>query len=254
MKISITRLAFVGLLTACFVPILAVAQLFEDVAPELGLDYTGACGGAFWFDYDLDHDLDLLRTERFSGHDVIFRNDGDHFTELNNIGLSSGIDHGTTLPMDFDHDGDYDLWIDGYNTAIQLMVNVNGNFVNGTIELGLEPLTGGRHGTWLDINHDGWMDLMIEFVSGWKLYRNDQGEFTDITASTQLPDLYDGSLFSECDFDLDGDVDIFMTRIGGDDHLYVNYGNGAFVDATGAAGLSGIPAELGCLWVDIEKD
>jgi hypothetical protein len=229
-------------------------QQFVDVAPQLGLNFTGACGGAFWFDYDGDNDLDLLRTERFSGEDVIFRNDGDHFTLLDNIGLSSNVDHGTTLPMDFDHDGDYDIWIDGYGTTIQLMVNENGTFVDRTAQLGLDPQTGGRHGTWLDVNHDGWMDLMIEFIDGWKLYRNDQGEFTDITSSTQLPNLFDGSFFSETDIDLDGDIDLFMTRIGGSDHLYVNQGTGTFVDGTGAAGLSGVPAELGCLWADFDND
>ena len=254
MKSRLLQLALVGFAFTLFVASPVLGQAFEDVAPELGLNFIGACGGAFWFDYDLDGDLDLLRTERFSGQDVIFRNDGDHFTEMSDIGLASGVDHGTTLPMDFDHDGDYDIWIDGYNTPIQLMVNENGHYTDQTVELGLQPNQGGRHGTWLDINHDGWMDLMIELVSGWKLYRNDQGEFADITSSTELPNLHDGSFFSETDIDLDGDVDIFMTRIDGSDHLYVNLGNGSFEDATIASGLSGIPAELGCLWVDFDHD
>jgi len=235
----------------------AVAQpAFEDVAPQLGLNQTGSCGGPFWVDIDGDGDQDLCRMHRFGEPSVIYRNDGDHFTPMSSgIGLPQDADAGGVNPMDFDHDGDLDLFTHCYSTNFELLVNENGHYVDRTSDLGLDPRTGGRYRAWIDFNRDGWMDLLLDFSDGWKLYRNDGGQlFTDITANTQLPNITDSYFFAESDFDLDGDVDLYLTVIGGPNRLYVNDGNNAFVDRTVAAGLSGIVGNGACAWVDFNHD
>lgn len=229
--------------------------LFEEVAAEVGLNNVGSCGAVFWADLDGDTDLDLVRTHRFGEPDIIFRNAGNHFTALANIGLSMTSDAGTCLPMDFDRDGDLDIYIDCFGTSIMLMVKDGDRYYDRTAQLGLTVRGGGTYPTWLDINRDGWMDLLTQFNNGWKLYINENGtHFRDVTASSQLPPLYWGACFTETDFDLDGDIDLYTTVINGSNHLYVNYGNNAFVDATGAAGLSGINGDFGCAWVDFDHD
>ncbi len=250
-----------GLCLGCLAATLALCglsfgqPLFEDVAPAMGLDLTGTAGGVFWYDYDNDGDLDLLHSYRFMNRSVIFRNDGDHFTRLTDIGFSDLRDAGKSLPLDFDHDGDLDLWLSEYGSASQLMVCEAGQFVDRTIEVGLAGLNASREFAWIDMNRDGWLDLLWSNLGTWKLLRNDNGtHFTDVTASTQLPDLYDLSSFSEADIDLDGDADLYVTRIGADNHFYINEGNGVFTDRTTAAGLAGIPADIGCAWADFDND
>ncbi|HEY3296393.1 MAG TPA: T9SS type A sorting domain-containing protein [bacterium] len=247
---------WIGALVVCLWATTALAQpAFVDVAPELGLNQTGSCGGVFWYDYDGDGDLDLLRTHRFFEPSMLFRNDGDHFTGLTDIGLPSDADAGTCVPMDFDHDGDYDVYIDCYSSHIRLLVNENGTYVNRTEELGITPRYGGTRPTWLDINHDGWMDLMLEFSDSWALYLNNgNNHFTDVTARSQLPNLDWGAFFIESDINLDHNIDLYTTTIGGANHLYINVGDGVFRDSTAAAGLAGIPSDFGCAWVDFDDD
>jgi hypothetical protein len=235
----------------------AAAQvLFEDVTAQYQLDDTGTIPNLFWYDYDNDGDQDLLCPHRFFETSYLFRNDGDRFTRLSDIGLPVDMDGGKTIPMDFDHDGDMDLFISSYSSPSVMLVNQDGIFTDRTAELGLPVLDGGRDYQWVDFNQDGWMDILFcNAAYGFKLFRNDHGtHFTDVTASTQLPPLSDFGRTCEADFDLDGDVDIFMTRFTGDDHLYVNLGNGVFEDRTISAGLSGAVGHGGCEWVDINND
>ena len=255
MKIRNSQLALVGVFVMVLIVPPAGAQLFEDVAQEYGLDHVGTCGGPFWVDLDGDGDQDLLRMQRFGNPDLVYRNDGDHFTLLDNIGMSLTSDGGGANPMDFDRDGDLDIFVHCYSTNFMLMVNEGGVFEDHAQQLGLNPRTGGRYRAWLDFNRDGWMDLLLTFTNGWKLYRNDNGmHFTDITHQTNLPDLPSTYFFAETDYDIDGDIDIYMTVIGGANHFYRNDGDNTFEDATDEAGLTGISGNGACLWVDINGD
>lgn len=228
--------------------------LFTNVAPQYGLDDVGTCGGVFWYDYDDDGDMDFLRTARFNTTSYIYRNDNDHFTRLENIGLPTSRDAGKTIPIDFDHDGDMDMWLNEYASSCQLLVNENGVFEDRTTVLGLSGVDHTRDFTWIDINRDGWMDLLVQASYGWSLFRNDEGtHFTEITSSSQLPN-NDGGTFAEADIDLDGDIDLFDTQIGGNGILYANNGNEVFVDITNSAGLSDCPASIGCAWADFNHD
>jgi hypothetical protein len=248
-------LGILSLAVACTLPLLVHAQSFVNVAPELGLTHVGNSGGVFWYDYDNDGDQDLLHSYRFWEPDVIYRNDGEQFTALTDIGLGTDTDAGKSIPMDFDHDGDLDIWLNQYGTVCQLMVNENGTFVDRRQELGIPPINAGREFTWVDLNQDGWMDILFTDLWNWYFFRNDEGtHFTDVSSSLQLPSQNDISSFSEADIDLDGDIDLYMTQIGGPNHLYVNQGMGSFVDRTVDAGLNGIPADIGSAWVDINHD
>ncbi len=233
----------------------AYGQLFQNVAPELNLNAGGSYGVPFWYDYDNDGDLDLLETFRFGDRDRIYRNDGGSFTDMMDIGLSTTSDAGHTTPMDFDHDGDLDIYMNCYSTDIMLLVNNQGQFQNQSVQLGLPARGGGRDFKWIDFNQDGWMDLLIAFLDGWQLFRNDEGtQFTDITSSTNLPQITNISNVMECDYDRDNDVDLYVTRIGASNFLYNNRGGGVFVDVTDEAGLAGVPSNMGCAWVDFNHD
>ncbi len=231
--------------------------LFEDVAQDLGImDVIANACDVYWYDYDNDQDLDLIVAHRYGSTTYLYRNDGAQFTRLDHIGLPENWDGGIGGAMDFDHDGDLDLYTRCYHSPSTLLVYQNGVFTDYTSELGLPYEAGTRGCRWVDFDRDGWMDLLWgSDYTGFHLYRNYNGiAFTDITSVSQLPSLSSFSEICEADADLDGDIDLFMTRTNGDDHFFVNQGNGVFVDYTAPAGLNAACGKIDCRWVDIDHD
>lgn len=230
--------------------------LFTDVATEMGLNAAGTCGYLFWYDYDDDGDLDVLQGRRFWSDTELYRNDGTIFTRVPNIGLPVAWDASGSIPMDFDHDGDQDLFFPCYHTSSLMLVNEGGHFVDRTATLGLPEINGSRDFHWVDFDHDGFMDILYgHYTEGFMLFRNVNGaQFEDITSQTGLPLLPSVHSTAEGDIDLDGDIDLFMTCIDEPERMFLNTGNGVFEDITVSAGLSGMVATAGCVFVDINHD
>lgn len=134
------------------------------------------------------------------------------------------------------------------------------SFTDATLSAGLtETYTDGNSHTggltWLDYNGDHWPDLFLSNGGGLAhyLYRNDgDGTFTDVSALVAKPDigLEDAGAVA-ADIDNDGDVDLFIPvdnpapmnvdfaqpREGGPNLLYLNQGDGTFVEDALRAGL-----------------
>jgi enediyne biosynthesis protein E4 len=117
-----------------------------------------------------------------------------------------------------------------------------------------------RSVNWVDINNDGWLDLMISngpsagqvnFV-----YLNDgTGAFTAVSGDPIVSDAkpFDGA--SWADTDNDGDMDCFVvTWYGVTNYFYTNNGSGAFTKViTGSLVTQGTYSET-CSWGDFDKD
>ncbi len=100
----------------------------------------------------------------------------------------------------------------------------------------------------LDYDNDN--DLDIFFLQGaplpgWnkkvtlrnQLFRNDAGQFIDVTGESGLGDISYGVGCAAADYDNDGDTDLYITNFG-EDILYRNEGNGTFADVTYISGIS----------------
>ncbi|MBD2149020.1 S8 family serine peptidase [Pseudanabaena sp. FACHB-1277] len=183
---------------------------FIDInAPLLGVE-----GDSAWGDYDNDGDLDILLTG--SGFSKIYRNDGGTFTDINAslIGVSvSSVDWG-----DYDNDGDLDILLIGNSPhtipfqsyyVSKVYRNDNNNFIDINASI-----IGAAFGSasWGDYDKDGDLDILVTgytnsnvFTS--KVYRNDNGNFTDIAAP--LTSIYGESAWG--DYDNDGDLDILLS-------------------------------------------
>lgn len=141
-------------------------------------------------------------------------------------------------------------------------------------ELGLafEHGPGSRHRTlpedtgsglaWGDYDGDGDWDLyMVNFASGEqpevclnRLFRNDEGVFTDVTLAAGVGDaggLGMGASFA--DYDGDGDSDLYVTNAG-PNRLFQNMGDGTFVECAVAAGVADERWSTGMAWGDMNRD
>ncbi|PXX30575.1 VCBS repeat-containing protein [Arenibacter sp. ARW7G5Y1] len=209
---------------------------------ELGEDKNQEDLGSTFFDADNDGDLDLYVTSGSNEIDVklayyyydrLYLNNGQGtLTRANNslplIAESSSV----VKPFDYDQDGDLDLFIGGRQipgkypspASSYLLKNEGTNlkgepiFVDATNDNAPELINVGMvtDMQWLDFDNDKQVDIVLtgEWMSPTFL-RNDNGQFTNVTASTGLA-IDVGWWFSmnSADFDNDGDVDIVFGNLG----------------------------------------
>ena len=126
------------------------------------------------------------------------------------------------------------------------------------------PETFGAGALWLDVDGDGWQDLLLVNGTAWPerddaathaaLYRNDRdGTFTDITRGSGLDVPLYGLGGAAADFDNDGHVDVYLTVLG-PNRLFRGAGDGTFTDVTGTAGVGDPGFSTAALWFDYDKD
>jgi hypothetical protein len=124
------------------------------------------------------------------------------------------------------------------------------------------PETLGSGCAFLDVDGDGWQDILLINGKGWtpkspktthKLYRNNRnGTFTDITAGSGLDVEMYGMGVAVADYDNDGRDDVYITALEGD-RLFHNEG-GKFRDVTKASGISNANFGTSAAWFDYDRD
>lgn len=128
------------------------------------------------------------------------------------------------LPLDFDRDGDTDIFVANDSVPNFLWRNLGGGkFEDAAIEAGVALETSGKPEACMgiaaaDLNADGWEDWFVTnfsqetdtlFLSEGDGFYEDATDRVGLATPTWLP-LGFGTGF--VDFDLDGDLDIFVTR------------------------------------------
>jgi tetratricopeptide (TPR) repeat protein len=119
-------------------------------------------------------------------------------------------------------------------------------------------LLGGR-GAWGDYDGDGRPDLVVAGQGReLRLFRNQGGNFSEITAAANLTGIRDVWDAYWVDYDGDRFLDLYLIRSGflgtGRNHLYRNLGHGKFANVTAAAGLEGERATARAVFADFDGD
>lgn len=126
------------------------------------------------------------------------------------------------------------------------------------------PETIGSGGLVFDMDGDGSQDLLLINSMSWPgragaksypaLYRNTgKGRFADVTRGSGLDvELY-GIGGAAADFDNDGNVDVYVTALGGN-RLFKNLGGGKFIDVTKKAGVADGGFSTSAVWFDYDND
>ncbi len=165
---------------------------------------------------------------------------------------------------DFNNDGFQDLFVvaGGLTPDLLYINNGNGTFTDQATAWGVDEPHQGCAAATGDFDGDGWLDI---YVTSWgltadnaaagknRLYHNNgDNTFTDVAASAGVamtdPDGPNGLGAAFGDYDLDGDLDLFITAwfadgaFGGPlmtagNRLFQNNGDGTFTDSTVTAGV-----------------
>lgn len=141
---------------------------------------------------------------------------------------------------DVDNDGWLDLLVVTASGEARLLRNTG----NGTLEdvaalEGTFSAAGARRAEFVDLDHDGDLDLVIAGSGERAVYRNNlDGTFTEVTASMGLAGSGEARSVRFADFDDDGRIDLFIAHADSPDVLFRNLGGGRFVDVTSDAGLA----------------
>ncbi len=141
---------------------------------------------------------------------------------------------------DYDNDGWLDLFVIGGEGRGYLFRNRgDGTFVDVTAKAGVGEVRGARKGVFIDLDHDGDLDLLLVGNGPRTVYRNNlDGTFTEAAASFGLAGGGDSRDVVFGDFDGDGRTDLFVTNQHGSDVLFHNGGAQHFSDVTAASGLA----------------
>ena len=160
-------------------------------------------------------------------------------TERANISLPKGASYATFA--DFDNDGWLDLFaIGGEGRGHLFRNNGNGTFADVTEKAGVADVKDAGKALFVDLDHDGDLDLLLVGNGQRTVYRNNlDGTFTDATAGLGLAGAGDARDAAFGDFDGDGRVDVAIANAHGGDVLLHNGGAERFSDVTAASGLAG---------------
>jgi hypothetical protein len=218
---------------------------FKDVTAQAGVAAAGGKSyktGVAVGDYDGDGHLDLFVTA--FGPDILYRNDGDGtFTDVTSAaGVAGGPGEWSTSAgfSDFDRDGDLDLYVVNY---LDFRLEEN-------------PYCGLRKAGYRMYCHPTMFDGMAN-----RLFRNNgNGTFTDVSRQAGVANPAGKGLgVALCDFDRDGDTDVYIANDTVRNFLYRNNGDGTFVDVAYGAGVgfdrNGKPlAGMGVDCADLDDD
>ena len=253
---------------------------FDDISDELDFVREGGhLGGAAWFDYDNDGDLDLYLTNGPGAANALWRNDGNGSFENVTAEAGAGSTLGNTCAVgaDIDNDGWVDLFLTGAggveesdHSPTRFFRNQgDGSFADITERSRVVGTPSSWSAAFADVDRDGFVDLFVGSAGSLglrvqhanTLYRNNGDlTFTDISAQAGIDTDFGACAAGFSDFDRDGLVDLFVpdcnnvffrsTPI----ELFRSRGDGTFDDVTAAAGLSRGGFWMGIAFSDYDHD
>lgn len=253
-------------------------HLDSNETPERHAPETMA-GGVAIFDYNNDGNLDIFFTNGADIHTLkkdspkyynrLFENDGKgHFTDVTEkAGLAgSGYDTGVVIG-DYDNDGCQDIFLAGVHRNTLYHNNCNGTFTDVTAKAGVSGPQWAVGGAWLDVNKDGLLDLFVVNYMSWdiktepvcefegareychpRMYKETSnqlflnkgdGTFVDVSKDAGLQrSLGKGMGVGVADYDLDGNLDLFVPNDKLYNFLFHNKGGGKFEEVAFEAGVA----------------
>jgi penicillin amidase len=191
---------------------------FTEVSEKMGIKGVDWTVGSLWFDYNGDGKLDLFEANQNGKLNKVYRNDGDHFTDVaRELGLSGApksFELGSVgiAAADIINDGEIDLFYANYG-ASWLLLNHGGKFTDVAPQYGASINAHVVTAGFGDYDNDGLPDLYTDgYLSGHEhqedyLFHNMGDHFEDVTPSLMAKHDADHAIVW-ADFDKDGAIDL----------------------------------------------
>ena len=200
----------------------------------------------------------------------ISNNEKVNFPAFKEIASQIGIDvnglSGGVCLEDFNNDGMIDIFTTSYGTEDQckLFFNTGNGFEDVTSKAGLNGIISGLNSLHADYNNDGYLDIII-LRGAWLgssgnhpnslLRNNGNGTFTDVTKSSGILSFYPTQTASWADVNNDGYLDLFIGNEYNPCELFINQGNGKFLEQSKKYNLNQINGFVkGVVFGDINND
>jgi hypothetical protein len=209
----------------------------RDVSAAAGVDWLDSSRGALFVDVDNDGDQDLVLAH--STQIVVQENNGEGVFQVRSV-ISTTSRLFSLSAIDYDSDGDLDVYVCGYASASQtrpedvfvspvpyhdanngapnVLLRNDGDWsftdVTRLVGLDVNNLRFSLAAAWEDVDNDGDPDLYVANDFGRNnLYRNDAGRFVDIAAEAGVEDIGPGMSVAWGDYNHDGWMDIYVSNM-----------------------------------------
>jgi penicillin amidase len=220
---------------------------FTDVSAQVGITDGNEVRAAAWGDFDGDGNLDLYvgYAQTSSVPNRLYRNDGHgHFTDVaREAGINDSGESRQVSFIDFDNDGDVDLYVCFRDKPNKLYRNDGGHFVEIGKQAGVADPRKTVGAAWFDYDQDGKLDLFVANQDGDLngFYRNEGGHFVDIAHELGIDGAGRPTNFGSVgvaigDYNNDGKLDMYVANYG-PSWLLRNDG-GKFVNVAPEMGVS----------------
>jgi hypothetical protein len=234
-----------------------------------GIGPMATASGVSAADYDGDGLLDLFIGGWFTTNRLLRNNGNFTFTDVTaQAGLTLSGPSLASAWADFDSDGWLDLYVAMRSGTFQNFTpnklyrnNGDGTFTEMAAALGVDCGNDpSLLAVFFDYDRDGRDDLYVGTDKGapgsWRnrLFRNEGGTFTEVTAQANAEAFIECMGFAIGDLNFDGFFDVYMTNNLVGNLLLVNDGQGGFVDQTAASGMGGFDYGWATVFADFDND